>query len=126
MRDNISSVVEFWEAVKANPMNQFNTLQQQSESLKYTEFACKCIRRMMEGGSHTFEEINDLLNNIKHSNEEDLSPVNNKISERLECLTQDIVRKQRKRFQLLEEKVKELQEAHTGALGAKNVDFVKL
>jgi polyhydroxyalkanoate synthesis regulator phasin len=28
MRDNISSVVEFWEAVKANPMNQFNTLQQ--------------------------------------------------------------------------------------------------
>lgn len=63
----------------------------------------------MELGLQTFAELEDLLaNKIKMGSqavEELVSVVETKITERLEYLEKDIVRKQRRRFNILEEKV---------------------
>ena len=44
-----------------------------------------------------------------------MAPIETKAAERLEYLEKDIVRKQRRRFNFLEEKVKQIQEASGGA-----------
>lgn len=64
----------------------------------------------MELGLQSFAELEDIIaNKIKTGSqqvEELVSVVETKITERLEYLDKDIVRKQRKRFAVLEEKVK--------------------
>jgi hypothetical protein len=49
-----------------------------------------------------------------------------KVTERTEYLDKDIVRKQRKRFQVLEEKVQQLQEDKSMSGGNKVTDIEKL
>jgi|LauGreDrversion4_2_1035121.scaffolds.fasta_scaffold21585_12 hypothetical protein len=63
----------------------------------------------MELGLQTFVELEDILaNKVKIGSaaaDELVALVENKITERLEYLEKDIVRKQRRRFNALEEKV---------------------
>ena len=78
----------------------------------------------METGAQSFEELAALVDGVKLP-EAEMAQLETKLSERVNYLEKDIVRKQRKRFMLLEEKVKEMQETHMVA-GAKGVDFSKL
>lgn len=79
----------------------------------------------MELGLQSFNELEDILaNKIKVGSaaaDELVALVENKISERLEYLEKDIVRKQRRRFNALEEKVQQLQEQKSISGG--NVTF---
>lgn len=59
----------------------------------------------MELGMTSFAELEDLLANKIKISEEVIGSIENKSAERLEYLEKDIVRKQRKRFNMLEEKV---------------------
>ena len=64
----------------------------------------------MELGLQSFTDLEDILTNkVKNGGgaavEELVSVVESKVTERLEYLDKDIVRKQRRRFNLLEEKV---------------------
>lgn len=52
--------------------------------------------------------------------------IESKVTERTEYLDKDIVRKQRKRFQVLEEKVQQLQEDKSISGGNKVTDIEKL
>lgn len=52
--------------------------------------------------------------------------IESKVTERTEYLDKDIVRKQRKRFQVLEEKVQQLQEDKSMSGGNKVTDIEKL
>ena len=71
------------------------------------EFCCKCIRRAMETGDYaSFEELGQRINEGVKVAEDDEAAVETRINERLEYLNKDIVRKQRKRFAALEERVK--------------------
>ena len=87
------------------------------------EFACKCVRRSMELGLQSFTDLEDILaNKIKLGSaavDELVSLVENKNVERIEYLDKDIVRKQRRRFNLLEEKVAQMQEDNTISGGNK-------
>jgi len=66
----------------------------------------------MELGLQTFAELEEILaNKIKLGSaqvDELVGLVESKICERLEYLDKDIVRKQRRRFNILEEKVQQL------------------
>jgi hypothetical protein len=66
----------------------------------------------MELGLQTFAELEEILaNKIKLGSaqvDELVGLVESKIGERLEYLDKDIVRKQRRRFNILEEKVQQL------------------
>jgi hypothetical protein len=104
--------LEFWDGLKVN--NAVVQLQQicaaVEASPRMLEFACKCIRRAMETPDFKVDEIFDLLvNKVKiGANIED--DVQEMITKRTELLDQDIVLKQRKRFEQLEEEVKILLE----------------
>mmetsp|Transcript_9422 Transcript_9422/g.8932 ORF Transcript_9422/g.8932 Transcript_9422/m.8932 type:complete len:105 (-) Transcript_9422:303-617(-) len=104
-------MVEFWEGIKVNnPQAILNQTLQQYDSgqpnSRYLEFCCKCVRRSMELGLQQFGELEEILNSKVKLPEDVLGPVETKFAERVEYLSQDIVRKQRKRFNLLEEKSK--------------------
>ena len=59
----------------------------------------------MELGIQSFGELEDILTNKVKIQDEVIGVIENKYAERLEYLDKDIVRKQRRRFQMLEEKV---------------------
>ncbi len=80
-----------------------------AESPKLLEFTVKAFRRVMEQGKHTYEELKEIIEKVE-LDDELLGPLKNKIHERKELMAQDVVRKQRKRFLLLEEKVAEMQQ----------------
>ena len=84
----------------------------------------------MELGLQSFAELEDIIaNKIKTGSqqvEELVSIVETKITERLEYLEKDIVRKQRKRFAVLEEKVKQLQEEKSLSGGNQQFNIEKL
>jgi len=69
----------------------------------------------MELGLQTFAELEDVISNkvVKLGSttvDELVAVVESKVTERIEYLDKDIVRKQRQRFFILEEKVQKLQE----------------
>jgi hypothetical protein len=69
----------------------------------------------MELGLQTFAELEDVIANkvVKLGSttvDELVAVVESKVTERIEYLDKDIVRKQRQRFFILEEKVQKLQE----------------
>jgi hypothetical protein len=68
------------------------------------------VRRAMELGLSNFAELEETLNSKVKVPEDVLALIETKLSERLEYLEKDIVRKQRKRFNILEEKVHHMQE----------------
>ena len=94
------------------------------------EFACKCVRRSMELGLQSFTDLEEILaNKIKLGSaavDELVSLVENKNVERIEYLDKDIVRKQRRRFNLLEEKVAQMQEDNTISGGNKQGNLEQL
>jgi len=88
---------------------------QGNQNSRYLEFCCKCVRRAMELGLGSFAELDDILSNKIKVSDQVMAPIETKAAERLEYLEKDIVRKQRRRFNFLEEKVKQIQEASGGA-----------
>jgi hypothetical protein len=84
----------------------------------------------MELGLQTFAELEEILSNkVKlgsSSVDELVGVIESKVSERTEYLDKDIVRKQRKRFQALEDKVQQMQEDKTISGGNKVTDIEKL
>jgi hypothetical protein len=104
--------LEFWDGLKVNnPIVQLSQICAAVElSPRMLEFACKCIRRSMELPDFKIEELYDLLVNkikIAPSIEDQVLEL---IKNRVELLKKDIVLKQRKRFEQLEEEVKILLE----------------
>ena len=102
-KDQLVQLVDFWEGVKLNnPLVQVQQIIQAydagNQHARYLEFCCKCVRRAMELGIGTFQELEELLQNKIKLSEEMMAPIENKSAERLEYLDKDIVRKQRKRF----------------------------
>jgi len=59
----------------------------------------------MELGMTSFAELEDIVTNKVKIADDLIANIENKSSERQEYLEKDIVRKQRKRFNMLEEKV---------------------
>lgn len=84
----------------------------------------------MELGLQTFAELEDILQNkVKLGSaqvDELVGLIETKVTERTEYLEKDIVRKQRKRFQVLEEKVQQMQEDKSISGGNKVTDIEKL
>lgn len=84
----------------------------------------------MELGLQTFAELEDILQNkVKLGSaqvDELVGLIESKVTERTEYLDKDIVRKQRKRFQVLEEKVQQMQEDKSISGGNKVTDIEKL
>ena len=84
----------------------------------------------MELGLQSFTDLEDILaNKIKLGSaavDELVSLVENKNVERIEYLDKDIVRKQRRRFNLLEEKVAQMQEDNTISGGNKQGNLEQL
>lgn len=82
------------------------TAPQDNDNKRYLEFVCKCVRRAMELPETDFNELNETLTNkvkIDTACEEGIAAM---LKTRLENLASDIVEKQRKRFAVLEDKVK--------------------
>jgi hypothetical protein len=134
-KEELESVVAFWEGIKVNnPQAQLtavlNAFDPANPNPKYLEFCCKCIRRSMELGLQTFTDLEDIIQNkVKQGNaqvEELVSLVESKTGERIEYLDKDIVRKQRRRFNVLEEKVAQLQEDKTISGGNKVMNIEQL
>ena len=116
LKEKVAARVDFWEQVKLNkPSAQLGTLIQANDAgnvnPRYLEFCCKCVRRAMEIGDYqSFEELGQRLKEGIKVPEEDEATIETRVNERLEYLDKDIVRKQRKRFAALEERVKQMQE----------------
>ena len=132
LKEELEAVVAFWEGIKVNnPQQQLNAVlnafDPANPNAKYLEFACKCIRRSMELGLQSFTDLEDILaNKIKLGGatvEELVSVVESKVTERMEYLDKDIVRKQRRRFNLLEEKVAQMQEDNAISGGNKTANL---
>ena len=135
LKEELTSVVDFWEGIKLNnPASQLQSIltafDPANPNPKYLEFCCKCIRRSMELGLQSFAELEDLLaNKIKIGSsaaDELVALVENKITERLEYLDKDVVRKQRRRFNALEDKVQQLQEQKSISGGNVTLNIEKL
>lgn len=78
-------------------------------STRFLELACKCVRRALETGDYeSFADLGEKIVNEIKVPEEDESLVESIINERVGYLEKDIVRKQRIRFEALEQKVKEM------------------
>jgi hypothetical protein len=90
------------------------------------EFSCKCVRRMLELGSADHAETLQLLEDKLPLEEDALAGVESKRFERVDYLEKDIVRKQRRRFMILEEKVKQMQEQKALSGGQKTFDIRRL
>ena len=107
---------EFWEQVKLNkPSAQLTALIQAktagNDNHRFLEFCCKCVRRALEVGDYnSFEELGKQIEDGVKVPDVDAAAIETRINERLEYLSKDIVRKQRKRFAALEEKVKQMLE----------------
>lgn len=85
----------------------------------------------MELGLQTFAELEDVIANkvakLGSSTVDELvAVVESKVTERIEYLDKDIVRKQRQRFFILEEKVQKLQEQMSISGGNKVMNIEKL
>jgi len=132
LAEALSQKVDFWEQVKLNkPSAQLAALiaahDAGTENPRYLEFCCKCIRRAME--INDYESLEALGVKIKEGvkvSEEDEAAIETRINERLEYLDKDIVRKQRKRFAALEERVKQMLEQQSlnggnGTLGPRKL-----
>lgn len=65
---------------------------------------------MESGDFSSFEELGRQIRDGVQVTEEDEAAIESRINERIEYLDKDIVRKQRKRFAALEEKVKQMLE----------------
>jgi hypothetical protein len=104
--------VEFWDGLKVNsPAAQLAQICTAVEaSPRLLEFCCKCIRRAMELPELKVDELIDLLiNKVKIDNKVEID-VSDILTKRFELLEQDIVLKQRRRFEQLEVEVKVLLE----------------
>lgn len=108
IKKSLLELIDFWNVLKANPTQYLTQGAIQEDNPKYLELYCKGVRRVMEIGTMSRDEIIAILQKIKEP-EELAGSVNNKISEKLDHLQKDIVRKQRLRFQILENKLKELE-----------------
>ena len=128
----IASKAEFWEQVKLNkPGASLTALVQAqaagTENPRFLEFCCKCIRRALETGDYSsFEELGQQVNDGVKVAEEDEAAIETRINERLEYLDKDIVRKQRKRFAALEERVKQMLEQQSLSGGNASLGTKKL
>jgi hypothetical protein len=81
-----------------------------NENPRYLEFSCKCVRRALEIGDYeSFESLAERIRDVKIP-EDDEAAVENTLNERIGYLQKDIVRKQRKRFDTLEQKVQQMLE----------------
>ena len=111
LKELVGVKVDFWDQVKLNkPSTQLATLiaahDAGNENPRYLEFCCKCIRRAMETGDYdSFEALAEKIRDGVKIPEDDEAAVENAINERIGYLDKDIVRKQRKRFDALEQKV---------------------
>ena len=132
LRDAVSAKVDFWEQVKlVKPAAQLTALIQAhdsgAENPRYLEFCCKCIRRAMETGDYqSFEELGQRVREGVKVAEDDEAAVETRLNERLEYLDKDIVRKQRKRFAALEERVKHMLEQQSLSGGNATLGTKKL
>lgn len=115
LKEQVGVKLDFWEQVKLNkPSAQLAQLlsaqEAGNENPRYLEFSCKCVRRALEIGDYeNFDSLADRVREVKIP-EEDEAAVENTVNERIGYLQKDIVRKQRKRFDTLEQKVQQMLE----------------
>ena len=116
-KDQLTGMVEFWDAVNSgNPITQLNALcdaanaEGAPENANFIEFCCKCVRRAMELPETDLNELATILVDKVSVSEEVSQRVNAILGERIEHLENDVVTKQRSRFELLEARVKDLLE----------------
>jgi hypothetical protein len=111
LKELVAVKVDFWEQVKLNkPSAQLASLisahEAGNENPRYLEFCCKCIRRALEMGDYeSFDALTEKIKDGVKIQEDDEAAIENTINERIGYLEKDIVRKQRKRFDTLEQKV---------------------
>ena len=115
-KEKFGKVVDFWEGVKVRkPIEQFNEVNASAsaegeENRQYMEFCCKCVRRAMEQPDTNLEELAEILDSKIKTAPESTEGVLKILENRLSNLDQDIVVKQRHRFEMLENKVKTMLE----------------
>ena len=114
-RERLQQLIDFWEGVKVNnPVSHLQSILAQAdaanENKKYLEFCCKCVRRAMEIPETDLDELSELLSSKVVVSQDKTVKVLELLTSRVTNLDQDIVVKQRQRFELLEDKVKALLE----------------
>jgi len=143
-KDQLQGLVDFWEGIKLNsPVAQLNALilaanppvdpkggkpveVQVVDNERYLEFVCKCVRRAMELPETDFNELNETLNNKVKVDQACEEGIISMLKSRVDNLSQDIVDKQRKRFIVLEEKVKQMLESKTLSGGENKITVKQL
>ena len=106
MSEQIAKMVEFWASIKDSPSNALQTLQVEGDvqSSKYLEYSCKGIRRMLQQKEKANEAV--ILKAIEDVQVDKFlfEEIEKKLAEKEENLQNDVVKKQIRRFELLEER----------------------
>lgn len=111
LNKEIDDSITFWKGVKENPEAQVNN-QAFKDHPKFLEFTCKAFQRVMELGNKKEEDLDSMIEAIR-LNDETISPLEDSINQTKENLSHDIVLRRQNRFNLIEAKVKEIQDSTT-------------
>ena len=97
-KERLQALVDFWEGVQhSNPVVQLQQLcaSTDTESKRYLEFCCKCVRRAMEQPETDHDELSRILNESVRVDPEIMLQVLDILENRVRNLESDIVVKQR-------------------------------
>ena len=121
---DIDICVNFWKAIKENPESQINA-ESLKEHPKFLEFMCKALQRIIELGEKSTEEVQGLVSTIV-LDEESMQDLEENIKNTKNSLAKDNVQRRQNRFNLIEEKVKHIQESSETSVNVSMVDLDKL
>jgi hypothetical protein len=120
---DIDTNINFWKGIKESPESQINN-EALKEHPRFLEFVCIAFKKIINMEQKPKEEVKDLMNNVKLG-EEEIQDVEENINKTKENLSQDIVQRRQKRYDLIEEKVKNII-SNTENIDISMVDLDKL
>jgi hypothetical protein len=111
--------LSFWKAIKENPESQINN-EQLKDNLRFLEFTCGALQRVIEIGQRSNEELRDAIGKTQ-LNESLISRLEEYIKITKNNLSNDLVQRRQNRFALIELKIKDIQ-ANTPSVDTSMVD----
>ena len=115
--------LSFWKAIKENPESQINN-EQLKYNLRFLEFTCRALQRVIEIGQRSNEELRDAIGKTQ-LNESLINRLEEYIKITKNNLLNNLVQRRQNRFALIELKIKDIQ-ANTPSVDTSMVDLNKL